>query len=362
MVNNDRKDRKWKKTKAVIKGVVGIVALVTALSSLYTVDQTEQAVVTRFGRPVKVILNPLERKDKEERTREIREADIKEEISYDEGAGLYFKLPFIERATKFDRRLLRWNGYPEQIPTRDKKYVWVDTTARAYIEDPLQFLRRGATEQQFHGRLDEIIDSVTRTSITQRDLIEVVRTDNREMRIAEKELAETTKEVLTEVKEGRSEIVNEITEKSKDACREYGIGIFDEGILIKGLVYVESVKETVENRMMAERERIAKKYLSQGEGEFQNIMGRKERDIMRICSEAYKKAREIEGEADAKAVEIYADAYGRDPEFYQFIRSLQLYEEALATGKTRLVIGLENPLMRNLRGENYSNQPAEIKK
>lgn len=333
--------------------IVIVIAIVVLAFSVYTVDQTQQAVVTQFGKPVRVIINPIEGKRKEETLQRLKEKYSQEGISVAEGAGLRFKIPLIQKVRKFERRLLRWNGYPEEIPTKDKKYIWVDSTARWYIEDPLQFLRAVGTEDQAHARLDDIIDSTARNSITKRDLIEVVRTDNRPMQVAEEELQETTK--VSQVQEGRPKIVAEITEASRQACEEYGIGIHDSGVLIKGLTYVEDVKLKVEDRMIEERLRISKKYMSEGEGEFEKIMGDKERETKIILSEAYKQAREIEGEADAKATDIYAQSFGKDEDFYRFWRLLELYEKNIDGDKTKLLLGTDNPLLELLKGNIESN-------
>lgn len=331
---------------AVAKGCLGVFAIVTGLSSYYIVDQTEHAVITEFGKPVKVVLNPLRRD--EQKTQELREAYEKESLSIGEGAGLKFKLPYIQQVKKIDRRLLRWNGAPEEIPTKDKKYIWVDTTARWYIEDPLTFLRTTGTEDRAQARLDDILDSSTRNSVTKRDLIEIVRSDNREIRVAEEELREAIN--VGKVVEGRQKIIDEIISVAQDMCNNYGIRIHDAGLLVKGLKYVESVKAQVENRMRAERERIAKKYMSEGEGEFNRIMGEKEKRLKEISSNAYKKAREIEGEADATATNIYAEGFGKNPEFYRFMATLDVYEKTLGGEKTRLILGTDNPLLELIKG------------
>lgn len=333
----------------VIAIVIAVIAVILLSSSLYVVDETQQGLVTQFGKPVRVIINPIEGPRKEGILKKLREEYAKEGISVDMGAGLRLKTPFIQKVVKFERRLLRWNGLPEQIPTRDLKYIWVDSTARWYIEDPLLFFRSVGTEEQAHSRLDDIINASTRNSITKRDLIEIVRTDNRPMRVAEEDLQETTQ--VGEVKEGRPKIVAEITEASRKACEEYGISIRKSGVLIKGLIYVEDVKEAVEDRMIEERMRIAKQYTSEGEGEFEKIMGDKERDVKTILSEAYKIAKEIEGEADAKVVKIFAESFGKDPEFYRFWKTLELFEKSIGGEKTRLIMGLDNPLVELLKGK-----------
>ena len=350
------------KGEIMVRMVITILVVVLAVllsSSMFVVDQAEQAVVTKFGKPVRVILNPIEGRNKEKILRELKDKYARESIAVTEGAGLRFKIPFIHSVRKFERRLLRWNGYPEQIPTKDKKYILVDCTARWYIKDPLQFLRSVGTEEQAHARLDDIIGSSTRNSITKRDLIEIVRTDNREMRVAEEELRETTK--VPPVNEGRPKIVAEITDTSKQACEEYGIGIHSSGVLIKGLTYVQEVKTKVEERMIEERQRIAQKYLSEGEGEYESIMGDKEREVKTILSEAYKTAQEIEGAADAEATEIYAKTFGKDPDFYRFWKTLELYEKHLGGEKTRLILGTDNSLFELIKGDVLKTEYAPAK-
>ena len=340
----------------IITIAILLAVLILLSASMYVVDQTEQAVVTQFGKPVRVIVNPIEGRNRDQVLAELKAKYEKEGIGVAEGAGLHFKVPFIQSVRKFERRLLRWNGYPEQIPTKDKKYILVDCTARWYIKDALQFLRSVGTEEQAHARLDDTIDSGTRNSITKRDLIEIVRTDNRQMRVAEEELRETTE--VSAVTEGRPVIVAEITEAAIKACEVYGIGIHSSGVLIKGLTYIQDVKTEVEERMIEERLRIAEQYTSEGEGEYQKIMGDKEREVKTILSEAYKTAQEIEGEADAKATEIYAKAFGKEPEFYRFFKTLELYEEHLAGEKTRLILGTDNSLFEIIKGDMLKTEDA----
>lgn len=335
-------------TRIIIIMVLAVLLILLSMS-MYVVDQTEQAVVTQFGKPVMVIINPIEGREKDRVLTELREKYAKEGIAVTEGAGVHFKVPLIQSVRKFERRLLRWNGFPEQIPTKDKKYILVDCTARWYIKDPLQFLRSVGTEEQAHARLDDTVNSGMRNAITKRNLIEIVRTDNREMRVAEEELRETTQ--VSQVTEGRPAIVAEITETARKACVVYGIGIHSSGVLIKGLTYVQDVKNEVEARMIAERLRIAEQYTSEGEAEYEKIMGDKEREVKTILSEAYKTAQEIEGVADANATDIYAKTYGKDPEFYKFFKTLELYEKHLGGEKTRLILGTDNSLFELLKGD-----------
>lgn len=336
--------------------IILVIVLICLYSSMYVIDQTEQAVITQFGAPVRVIINPIEGREKEQILAELKDKYSDEGIAIAVGAGLRFKIPFIQSVRRLERRLLRWNGYPEQIPTKDKKYIWVDSTARWHIKDPLQFLRSVDTEEQAHAKLDDVIDSSTLNSITKRDLIEVVRTDNRQMRVAEEELRETI--MVGQVSEGRPKIVAEITEASRKACLEYGIGIHRSGVLIKGLTYVEDVKLKVEDRMIEERQRIAKKYISEGEGEYEKIMGDKEREVKTILSEAYRKAKIIEGQADANATQIYAKGFEKDPEFYRYWKTLELYEEYIGGEKTRLILGTDNPLLNLIKGQITETQKA----
>jgi modulator of FtsH protease HflC len=211
-------DRAARHRKFAIEIIVLAILIFFCWPSFYIVDQSEQAVVTMFGKPVKIILNPIQDSRSQALTEKLRKKYEAEGIAVTTGAGLRMKIPYIQKAEKLERRLLRWNGYPEQIPTKDKKYIWVDCTARWYIEDPLQFLRSVGTEEQAHARLDDIIDSTMRNSITRRDLLEIVRTDNRPMAVAEEELRETTK--VGQVTEGREAIVREITNISLKACEE----------------------------------------------------------------------------------------------------------------------------------------------
>jgi membrane protease subunit HflC len=338
--------------------ILTIIVLIVLASSLYIVDQTQQAVVTQFGKPVRVIINPIEGKRTEEVLDRLKEKYREEGVAVAHGAGLRLKIPFIQSVRRFERRLLRWNGSAEEIPTKDKKYIWVDCTARWYIEDPLLFLKSVGTEDQAHTRLDDVIDSTTRNTLTKRDVIEIVRTDNRPMQVAEEELKETAQ--VVQITDGRNVIIAEITEASRIGCQEYGIGIHSSGILIKGLTYVETVKEDVEKRMIEERLRIAKKYTSEGEGEFEKIMGDKEREVKTILSEAYKTAKEIEGEADAKAVEIYAQGFSKDPEFYRFWKTLELYEESMTGPRTKLILGTDNPLLEIIKGDVSVESNPEI--
>jgi membrane protease subunit HflC len=327
---------------------LGVAVAIAGCSGLYTIDQREQAVVTQFGRPVRVILNPVRKNGDEKKIESLKENYSKQGISVAEGPGLYWKTPFIQSVKRFDRRLLRWDGFPEEVPTVDKKYIWVDTTARWEIVDPLTYMTKVGTEETGHARLDDIIDSTTRNSLTKRDIISIVRTDDREMRVIEKELAQTTD--FGKVIGGRPAVVKEISDKVAETSKQYGIGIYgNNGVLIKGLNYVSSVQDSLIQRMISERQRIAQRYESEGDGEYRKIMGDKEKKLKEIQSGAYKQAREIEGKADAKATEIYALMLNKDPEFYRFARTLELYESSIGTN-TVLILGTDNSLLEFVKG------------
>ncbi|HDN85254.1 MAG TPA: protease modulator HflC, partial [Candidatus Aerophobetes bacterium] len=278
--------------------VVVIIGIIVLSSALYVVDETQQVVITEFGQPVG---KPITR------------------------AGLYVKKPFIQKVNYFDKRLLVWDGVPTQIPTRDKKYIWVDTTARWRIVDPLKFLQSVGSERGAQARLDDIIDSATRDKITSYPLAEIVRNSNREFVTTEVFIQK--EEEITNIKKGREAISREILKEAAKLVPQYGIELVD--VRIKRLNYVEDVRKKVYTRMISERKRVAEQYRSEGMGKKAEIEGMREKELQKITSEAYKKAEIIKGQADAKATKIYADAFSKDPEFYSFLRTLESYQDTL---------------------------------
>jgi len=278
--------------------VVVILGLIILGGTLYTVDQTKQVIITQFGEPIgEPITEP----------------------------GLHFKTPFIQKINSFEKRFLSWDGLPTQVPTKDKRYIWVDTTARWRIVDPLKFLQTVGNERTALGRLDDIIDSATRNQITSHRLYELVRDTEREF--TETELSIQVEEAMSEVKYGREKISRAILEEASGGVPQFGIELID--VRIKRLNYVEQVRQGVYSRMIAERKRVAEQYRSEGQGGKAEIEGRKEKELQRITSEAYRRAQEIEGEADAEATGIYAQAYNKDSEFYSFLKTLETYKSAL---------------------------------
>jgi len=284
--------------KWIIIVVVIIVGLIILSGTLYTVDETQQVVITQFGEPIG---KPITR------------------------AGLYAKKPFIQKVNYFDKRILVWDGSPTQIPTKDKKYIWVDTTARWRIVDPLKFLQSVGNERTALGRLDDIIDSATRDNITSHLLYEVVRNSNR--KFATTELTIEREEIKEKVNFGRELITRHILEDASQIVPQYGMELID--VRIKRLNYVEEVRKKVYARMISERKRVAAQYRSEGEGKKAEIEGAKEKELRKITSQAYRQAQEIKGKADAEATKIYAQAYSKDPEFYSFLKPLETYPETL---------------------------------
>lgn len=303
--------------------IIGVLALILLTSSLFTVDETEQVIILQFGKPVG---DP-----------------IKE-------AGLHFKLPFIQDVKSFDKRVLEWDGDENQIPTSDKKYIWVDTFARWRIVNPLKFYQsvRG-DERAAQSRLDDIIDSATRNFVSENLLIEAVRNSNRKLEttLEDQEQAGFGIEgVDVEIEKGRQKITELILAKAAQAMPEFGIELLD--VRIKRINYIEDVRQKVYERMISERKRIAEKFRSEGQGRKAEIDGEREKEFQRITSEAYRKAQEIKGKADAEATRIYANAFNRDPEFYSFIQTLDSYKNTMQ-GSTTLILNTDSEYLKYLK-------------
>lgn len=284
----------------IIVGTVLVVGTAVVVSSAFVVDKTDQVVITQFGDPVG------------------------EPITDD--PGLHFKLPFIQDAHFFDNRYLEWNGYLGEIPTKDKRFIKADTYARWQIEDPLKFYKRVRTEARAQSRLDDIIDGATRDSVASNNLLELVRATNRDPE-RDADLEKEERSTLEDISAGRPEIMNEIQKEVNSDAGNLGIRVLD--VRFKKINYNDQVREDVYNRMIAERKRIAERYRSEGEGEAADIRGQMERELDEISSKAAKEAEQIRGRADGKVTEIYADAYQKDPEFYEFLRTMETYPDTL---------------------------------
>ena len=302
-----------------IQIVVAIVLLVVLGQTAYTVNEIEQVVITQFGNPVgDPVVTP----------------------------GLHFKVPFIQRINVFDKRFLEWDGNPNQVPTRDKRFIWVDTYARWRITDPLLFFQRLRDERGAQSRLDDILDGETRNAVARHDLIELVRSNNRN---AEDVPIESEEEavILEKIERGRQKITREILETAAGRTADLGIELLD--LRLKRINYVEEVQQDVFARMIAERQRIAEQFRSEGQGESARIHGERERELAQIQSEAYREAEELRGQADAESARIYADSYNRDADFYAFTKSLETYELTMDSS-TLFILGTDNELLRFMKG------------
>jgi membrane protease subunit HflC len=241
--------------------------------------------------------------------------------------GLKIKTPFVQTANFFDKRFLEWDGDPNQVTTKDKRFIWVDTYARWRISDPLLFFQRLTNERGAQSRLDDILNGETRTTIAKHNLIELVRSTNREF-VSSTEIA-ADQEAQSTIVFGRSVLQAEVLDTSKKRIAEADLGIELLDFQFKRINYVEQVRTDVYARMISERQRIAKEYRSEGAGEAARILGSKDRDLKQINSEAYRQAQEIKGKADAEAADIYARAYSRDPDFYRFLKTMEVYTRTM---------------------------------
>lgn len=306
--------------KSKILAAVLVLILIGFFSGAYVVDETEQVVITQFGRAVGLA-----------RT----------------SPGLYFKIPLIQQANYFPKNLLEWDGDPGQIPTLDKTYIWVDTFARWRIVDPLRFFQTVNNVTSALARLDDILDAAVRNYITSYPLIETVRATNRKLDTFEVGITEIGDERVTkEITTGRKLIIKGVLEQATPKLAEFGIQLVD--LKIKRLNYVEEVQQSVYARMIAERRQIAEKFRSEGKGEASKIAGNREKELKKITSEAYKVSQEIKGKADAEAAAIYAEALGKDPEFFSFIKTLDIYREAMDKN-TSLILSTDSEFLQYLK-------------
>jgi membrane protease subunit HflC len=250
--------------------------------------------------------------------------------------GLRFKLPFIEKANFFPKNIQEWDGEPGQIPTLDKTFIWVDAFARWKIVDPVKFFQTVNNRFNATSRLNDIIDPAVRNFITSHRLIDAVRKSNRELDTTEVGLEDQEKKPQVYVITlGREKITQGVLEQAQPKLAQFGIELVD--VKIKGINYVEEVRKSVYDRMIAERRQIAEKFRSEGKGEAQKVLGQKERDLQQITSEAYRIAQEVKGKADAEAAKIYAEAYGVDPDFYSFTQTLEVYNESIGKDSSLLL-------------------------
>jgi membrane protease subunit HflC len=305
--------------------VLLVIVFIIILSAAFVVNETEQVIITQFGKPVgDAITEP----------------------------GIHFKIPFIQDANRFDKRFLEWDGDANQVPTKDKRFVWVDTYARWRISDPLLFFQRVRDERGAQARLDDILDGETRNAVAKHDLVEIVRSSNRKP-VVDMDIMEGAddSEVFPEIEIGRDKITREILAASSERTKELGVELLD--MRFKRINYVEEVQRKIYERMITERKRIADKYRSEGQGEASKIIGDKERDLKQIQSEAYRQAQTIVGKADAEATAIYARAYNQNAdsrEFYRFLKTLDTYKTTFSE-KDWLILSTDSDFYKFLERE-----------
>ena len=298
--------------------VAALVAFIAAQATFYTVAENEQVLITEFGKIVGGAKT---------------------------APGLHMRSPFIQEVHRFDKRWLEWEGSPNQIPTRDKKYIWIDAFARWRIADPVKFYKRLHDEPSAQSRLDDIIDGEIRNVIANHDLIDIVRSSSRVFeRGDEFDKAQVDDAVFTPTL-GRPGLTALVLEKSAAVMPDYGVELAN--VQLRRVNYVDSVQQKVFERMISERKRIAERYRSEGQGKRFEIEGKIERELLRIRSEAYQKAEEIRGHADAEAARIYADAYNTNPELYTFVKTLDTYK-TIMNKNTDLVLSTNSPLLKYL--------------
>jgi len=301
---------------------VFVIGFLIITGALYTINETQQVVVTQFGEPIG---DPITK------------------------PGLHFKIPFIQQANYFEKRILEWDGNPNQIPTKDKKYIWVDTTARWKIVDALKFLQSVSNENGAHARLDDIIDSATRDFITSHYLVEVVRNTNRILNES-RENEDSSDQISAEIEEinlGRDALTRGILHEAAKIVPQYGIELID--VRVKRINYVSDVQKKVFERMISERKRAAEQYRSEGQGKKAEIEGQMGKELKEIRSDAYRVAEELKGKADATAIDIYADAYNRDPEFYAFLKTLETYKDTIDKDTT-VILTTDSEYLDYLKG------------
>ncbi|WP_162053194.1 protease modulator HflC [Pontibacter pamirensis] len=309
--------------RSILSLVVAIIILTLAFTSIFVLDETQQAIVTQFGKPVGA-----------PRTE----------------PGLHYKIPIIQKVQFFDKRYLAWDGDANQVPTKDKKFIFVDTYARWQITNPLQFFIRLRDENSGQSRLDDILDGETRNAIASHDLLEIVRSTNREPEVEEEFMEDM--ENLDDISVGRDKIEALVLQRANERTADLGVKILD--FRFKRMNYVDEVRDRVYERMKSERNRIADQFRSEGQGEARKIQGNKERDLAKIQSEATREAEVIQGRADAQATTIYAEAYNKNAQardLYSFLRSMETLEKSFDE-KTSIILSTDSELYRYLKRGN----------
>lgn len=301
---------------------------IVASKALYTVDETERVIITQFGKPVGEIINE---------------------------AGLKVKIPFIQTVNRIEKRILVWDGSANDMPTKDKLYITVDTFGRWRIKDPLQYFLRLRDERSAQSRLEDILGSETRNAVARHELIEIIRTSKDRSPEVDPMLADVDISILLPITKGRKRIEADIFDAASGKLEEFGIELLD--IRFKRINYNESVRQKIYARMVSERDQIAERFRSEGAGEAARINGNKERELQKIVSEAYRTIQTIQGDADAEATDIYARSYNQSPaaaDLYLFTKTLETYRSVIDSDTT-LILSTDSDLMSLLKSMNPEN-------
>ncbi|MEC7882837.1 MAG: protease modulator HflC [Verrucomicrobiota bacterium] len=322
-----------KQLSSIIFGIVFFILVIIVFSSVYIVDETKQVFVTQFG---KIVRGPINGPEKNE-------------------AGLYFRIPFIQEIHAFEKRYLEWDGDPNEVTTKDKLFIFIDTYARWRIVDAKLFFEKVQNETGAQTRLDDILDGEARIVVAANDLVEVIRSRQREVAIQETELLDDESK-LKPFKVGRSALAQKVLDNAgPNLKKEFGIELLD--FRFKRINYSREVRSKIFERMISERSRIANKFRSEGDGEAAKIMGAQQRELKTITSEAYLQQQQIQGEADAKAVSIYAEAFDQNSEsreFYEFLKTMETYENTL-TEKDTLILSTGSDFFRFMKNSAPGN-------
>lgn len=313
--------------KNIVSLLIVVISLFLINSSTYTVPEYQQALVLQLGK--------------------VKGKPITE-------AGLHFKLPFIQEVRFFEKRILQWDGQRGYLPTKDKKYVWVDTTARWQIDNSRSFYEAVRNIVGAEDRMGRILNGATRDIISQNVLIETIRNTNKILEDFDRNIKEQNdikdisdkKSRLKKISIGREEIAKQITEKASKELKNFGIKLID--VQIRSIAYQKEVEEQVYERMISERNRISAKIRSEGEGQRKVIEGERNIKLKTIQSESYRTAQEIRGQADAEATKIYAESYGKGAKFYNFIKTLETYKNTLKD-RGEFILSTDNAFLKLLK-------------
>ena len=326
-----------KQLSSIILGIVIFILIIITFSSVYIVDETKQVFITQFG---KIVRGPI---NGPEKTGENNEA------------GLYFRIPFIEKVHKFEKRYLEWDGDPNQVTTKDKLFIFIDTYARWRIVDAKLFFEKVQDERGAQGRLDDILDGEARIVVAANNLVEVIRSRQREVAVQETELLDDESQ-LKPFEDGRSALAQKVLDNAGPNLKsEFGIELLD--FRFKRINYSQEVRSKIFERMISERSRIANKFRSEGDGEAAKIMGEQKRELKTITSKAYLQQQQIKGEADAKAVAIYAEAFNQSTDardFYEFLKTMETYENTLSD-KDTLILSTGSDFFRFMKNSAPEN-------